>query len=143
MVVLSRIIPFCVFQEIPNVFVNVTVFQISLLNTMFKCNTSKVNIMNIRRLVLQLAKNVTDRSKAVVPVLFLFCVALWFILRVGSYSKVLPCCLSSCFFIHFSIVTTLRGEEGTGLCASRALVLHVLVAVLFLFLLVLGGWLRL
>ena len=27
----------------------------------------------------------TDRSKAVVPVLFLFCVALWFILRGASW----------------------------------------------------------
>ena len=40
------------------------------------------------------------------------------------------------------------GEEGAGLCASRAFVclfLHVLVSVIFLFLLVSGvgcGWLR-
>ena len=42
----------------------------------------------------------TDRSKAVVPVLFLFCVALWFILRGASY-LVLPC--SRIFFSPFII----------------------------------------
>ena len=65
---------------------------------------------------------VTDRSKAVVPVLFLFCVALWFILRGTSCFKGFPCSLSSCFFIPFSIVITSLGEEGAGLCASRAFV---------------------
>ena len=62
------------------------------------------------------------RSKAVVPVLFLFCVALWFILRSASCFKVVPCSLSSCFVIPFSIVITSLGEEGAGLCASRAFV---------------------
>ena len=70
----------------------------------------------------------TDRSKAVVPVFLLFCVALWFILRGASCFKILPCSLSSCFVIPFSI-----GEEGACLCASRTFVLHVLVFVLFLF----------
>ena len=64
----------------------------------------------------------TDRFKAVVPVLFLFCVALWFILRGASYFKVFPWSLSSCFVIPLSIVITSLGEEGTGLCASRAFV---------------------
>ena len=64
----------------------------------------------------------TYRSKAVVPVLFLFCVALWFILRGASYFKAFPCSLSSCFFIPFSIVITSHGEEGPSLCASRAFV---------------------
>ena len=63
-----------------------------------------------------------DRSKEVVPVLFLFCVALWFILRGASCFKVFSCSLSSCFVIRFSIVITSLGEEGTGLCASRAFV---------------------
>ena len=45
----------------------------------------------------------TDRSRAVVPVLFLFCVALWFILRGASCFKVSSCSLSSCFVIPFSI----------------------------------------
>ena len=64
----------------------------------------------------------TDRSKAVVPVLFLLCVALWFILPDASYFKVFPCSLSSCFVIPFSFVITSLGEEGAGLCASRAFV---------------------
>ena len=64
----------------------------------------------------------TDRSKAVVPVLFLFCVALWFILGGASCFKVFPFSLSSCFFIRFSIVITSLGEEEAGLCASRAFV---------------------
>ena len=83
----------------------------------------------------------TYLSRAVVPVLFLFCVALWFILRGASCFKVFPCSLSSCFFISFSIVITSLGEEGAGLCASRVFVclfLHVLVSVIFLFLLVSG-----
>ena len=48
----------------------------------------------------------TDRSKAVLPVLFLFCVALWFILRGAVCFKIFPCFLSLCFFIPFSIVIT-------------------------------------
>ena len=62
----------------------------------------------------------TDRSKAVVPVLFLFCVALWFILRGASCFKVFPCSLFLYFVIPFSIVITSLGEERAGLCASRA-----------------------
>ena len=86
----------------------------------------------------------TDRSKAVVLVLFLFCVALWFILRGASCFKVFPCSLSSCFFIPFSIVITLLGEEGTGLCASRAFVcLFLCVSVCHFSLpLRVGGWPR-
>ena len=64
----------------------------------------------------------TDRSKAVVPVLFLFCVALWFILQHASCFKVFPSSLSSCFVLLFDIVITSLGEEGAGLCASRAFV---------------------
>ena len=45
---------------------------------------------------LKIFLNHTDRSKAVVPVLFLFCVALWFILRGTSCFNVFPCSLSSC-----------------------------------------------
>ena len=52
----------------------------------------------------------TDRSKAVVPVLVLLFVALWFILR-GDLSYVLSCvilflCCCCCFF--FSVVLALR-----------------------------------
>ena len=80
-------------------------------------------------------------SKAVVPVLFLFWVALRFVLRGTSCFKVFPCSLSSCYVIPFSMVITSLGEEGAGLCASRELVcfvLYVLVFVMFLFLLVSG-----
>ena len=52
----------------------------------------------------------TDRSKAVVPELFLFCVALRFILG-GASCSVLHCSSFSYFFSHFSIVITLLGEE--------------------------------
>ena len=62
------------------------------------------------------------RSKAVIPVLFLICVALWFIRRGASCFKVFTCSLSSCLFIPFSVVITSLGDEGAGLCASRAFV---------------------
>ena len=64
----------------------------------------------------------TGRSKAVVPVLFLLCAILWFILRGASCFKVFPFSLSSCFVIPSSIVITSLGEEGAGLCASRTFV---------------------
>ena len=54
--------------------------------------------------------------------LFLFCVILWFILRGASCFKVLPCSLSFCFYIPFSIMITSIWEEGAGLCTSRAFV---------------------
>ena len=53
----------------------------------------------------------TDRSKAVVPVLVLPFVALWFILR-GDLFYVLPCViLFLYFFSPFSIAITSLGEE--------------------------------
>ena len=55
-------------------------------------------------------------------VLFLFCVALWFILRGTSCLKVFPCSLPSCCFIPFIIVVSSLREEGAGQCASRAFV---------------------
>ena len=64
----------------------------------------------------------TDRSKAMVPVFSLFCVALWLILRGALCFKVFPCSWSSCVVIPFSIVITSLGEEGAGMCASRAFV---------------------
>ena len=42
----------------------------------------------------------TDRSKAVVPVLVLLFVALWFILR-GDLLYVFPCVILSCVFQSF------------------------------------------
>ena len=62
-----------------------------------------------------------DLSKAVVPVLFLFCMALWFTLWGVSCFEVSTCSLSSFVVIPFSIVITSLGEEGAGLCASRAM----------------------
>ena len=53
---------------------------------------------------------------------FLFYMALWFILRGASCFKVFPCSLSSCFVIPFSIVITWLEEEGAGLYASHAFV---------------------
>ena len=64
----------------------------------------------------------TDRSNAVVPMLFLFCVALWFILRGASCFIVFPCSLFSCFVNPFTIVITSLWEEGAGLRAFRAFV---------------------
>ena len=59
----------------------------------------------------------TDRSKAVVPVLVLLFVALWFILR-GDLLYVFPCViLFLCFFSPFSIAITSLGEEKANLSA--------------------------
>ena len=69
----------------------------------------------------------TDRSKAVVPVLVLLFVALWFILR-GDLFYVLPCViLFLCFFSPLSIAIISLGEEGANLSAFRTFVLFVLV----------------
>ena len=57
----------------------------------------------------------TDRSKAVVPVLVLLFVALWFILR-GDLFYVLPCVILFLFlFSPFGIVITTLGEERANL----------------------------
>ena len=64
----------------------------------------------------------TDRSKAVVPVLVLLFVALWFILR-GDLFYVLPCVIFSLtFFNPFSIAITSIGEERANLSAFRTFV---------------------
>ena len=69
----------------------------------------------------------TDRSKAVVPVLVLLFVALWFILR-GDLFYVLNCVfLFLCFFSPFSIAITSLGEEKANLSAFRTFVRFVLV----------------
>ena len=69
----------------------------------------------------------TDRSKAVVPVLVLLFVALWFILR-GDLFYVLPCVISFlCFFSPFSIAITSLGEERANLSAFRTSIRFVLV----------------
>ena len=69
----------------------------------------------------------TDRSKAVVPVLVLLFVALWFILR-GVLFYVLPCViLFLCFFSPLSIAITSLGEERANLSAFGTFVRLVLV----------------
>ena len=68
-----------------------------------------------------------DRSKAVVPVLVLLFVALWFILR-GDLLYVFPCViLFLCFSVLFSIAITSLGEERANLSAFRTFVRFVLV----------------
>ena len=59
----------------------------------------------------------TDRSKAVVPVLILLFVALWFILR-GDLFYVLPCViLFLVFFSPFSIaITSLEEANLSAFC---------------------------
>ena len=84
----------------------------------------------------------TDRSKAVVPVLVLLFVALWFILR-GNLFYVLPCVnLFLCFFSPLSIAITSRWQERANLSAFRTFVfvidLRLFGFVCFLFLLVFG-----
>ena len=83
----------------------------------------------------------TDHSKAVVPVLVLLFVALWFILR-GDLRFVV--CLSVChfvlvFFSPFSIAITSLGEERAYLSAFRTFVRFVLVWICR-FSLPLGVW---
>ena len=68
----------------------------------------------------------TDRSKAVVPVLVLLFVALWFILR-GYLLYVFPCVILFLCFSVFSIAITSLGEERANLSAFRTFVRFVLV----------------
>ena len=71
----------------------------------------------------------TDRSKAVVPVLVLFFVALWFILR-GNLLYVLPCViLFLCFSSPFSIAITSLGEERANLSTFRTFVLYIYIYI--------------
>ena len=70
----------------------------------------------------------TGRSKAVVLVLVLLFVALWFILR-GDFFYALPCVVLFlfCFFSPFSIAITSLGEKIANLSAFRTFVRFVLV----------------
>ena len=62
-----------------------------------------------------------------VSVLFLFCVALWFILRGASrFLKSSRAVCPRVSSLAFSTVITSLGEKGAGLCASRAFALYVL-----------------
>ena len=69
----------------------------------------------------------TDRSKAVVPVLVLLFVALWFVLRGGLLYVFTCVILFLCFFSPFSIAITSLGEERANLSAFRTFVRFVLV----------------
>ena len=64
----------------------------------------------------------TDRSKAVVPVLVLLFVVLWFILRGYLFYVLLCVILFLCFFSPFSIAITSLGEERASVGAFRAFV---------------------
>ena len=77
----------------------------------------------------------TDPSKAVVLVLVLLFVALWFILR-GNLFYVLPCVILflGVFISPFSIVTTSLGEERANLSADDFFYLRVPHHVLIIFL---------
>ena len=82
----------------------------------------------------------TDRSKAMVPVLVLLFVALWFILR-GDLSLVLPCVILFLYF--FSVLLALR-LSGLGkreiilVLFVRLFDLRLFSVVCFLFFLVSG-----
>ena len=81
----------------------------------------------------------TDRSKAVVLVLVLLFVALWFILQ-GDLLYVFPCViLFLCFSILFGIAINSLGEERANLSAFRTFVRFVLVWICR-FSLPLGVW---
>ena len=67
-----------------------------------------------------------DRSKAVVPVLVLLFVALWFILR-GNLLCLSMCHFVLAFFSPFSIAITSLWEERANLSAFRMFVRFVLV----------------
>ena len=69
----------------------------------------------------------TDRSKAVVLVLVLLFVALWFILRDDLFLCLTLCHFVLVFFSPFSIVITSLGEERANLSAFRTFVRFVLV----------------
>ena len=82
-----------------------------------------------------------SKSKAVVQVLVLLFVALWFILR-GDLFYILPCViLLLCFFSPFSIAITSLGEERerANLSALRTFVRFMLVWICW-FPLPLGVW---
>ena len=74
----------------------------------------------------------TDRSKAVVPMLVLLFVALWFILR-GDLFYVLPCViLFLCFQSFWHCNYLALGSERANLCAFRTFVQFAICACLVL-----------
>ena len=81
----------------------------------------------------------SDRSKAVVPVLVLLFVALWFILRGDLFYVLTLCYFVLVFFSPFSIAITSLGEERANLSAFRTFIRFVLVWF-YRFPLPLGVW---
>ena len=79
------------------------------------------------------------QSKAVVPVLVLLFVALWFILRAICCMSFRVCHFVLVFFSPFSIAITSLGEERANLSAFRTFVRFVLVEICR-FTLPLGVW---
>ena len=69
----------------------------------------------------------TDHSKAVVPVLVLLFVTLWFILRGDFFLSFTVYYFVLEFFSPFSIAITSHGEERANLSAFRTFVRFVLV----------------
>ena len=80
-----------------------------------------------------------DRSKAVVSVLVLLFVALWFILRGNLFYVLTLCYFVLVFFSPFSIAIISLGKERANLSAFRTFVRFVLVWF-FRFSLPLGVW---
>ena len=103
------------------------------MRTEFLC-VSVLRVASGRRVKLAICKSAlntpvvcsTDRSKAMVPVLVLLFVALWFILR-GDLLHVFPCVI---LFLCFSVLLVLRLPrlgKRTNLSAFRTFVRFVLV----------------
>ena len=69
----------------------------------------------------------TDRFKAVVPVLVLLFVALWFILRGDFFLYLTLCYFVLVFFSLYSIAITSLGEERANLSAFRTFARFALV----------------
>ena len=80
-----------------------------------------------------------DRSRAVVPVLVLLFVALWFILRGDLFYVLTLCYFVLVFFSSFSIAIISLGEERANLSAVHTFVRFVLVWF-YRFPLPLGVW---
>ena len=71
----------------------------------------------------------TDRSKAVIPVLVLLFVAMWFILRGDLFLRLPLCYFVLVFFSPFSIAITSLGEERANLSIFRTCVRFALAWV--------------
>ena len=84
----------------------------------------------------------TDRSKAEVPMLLLFCVALQFTLR-GASCLVLPCSLFMWFSVLLAFWSPCLGKRELTFVFICLLSMHTLICVTFSLPSGVGGWLRL